>query len=100
MVHDVKKWKLERYDNLSDKLLDKIINFMEERYEEIKDDTNITEKRKRKMNMENKLKILQIMKDYEDEEEKERHEYLRSQCKDKIKMDLYNNRESENPKAE
>ena len=73
MVHDGKKWKLERYDNLSDKLLDKILNFMEERYEDIKEDKNITEKRK--MNMENKLKILQIMKDYEEEEEKERNEY-------------------------
>ena len=34
---------------------------------------------------------------------KERHEYLRSQCKDHIKMDLYNNREridDENPKGE
>ena len=97
MVYDGKKWKLDKYNNISDKLLDKILNFMEERYEEIKDDKNITEKRK--MNMENKLKILQIMKDYEEEEEKERNEYLRSQCKDKIKMDLYNNRESENPKA-
>jgi len=50
--------------------------------------------------MENKLKILQIMKDYE---EKERHEYLRNQCKDKIKIYLYNNRErivEENPKIE
>jgi hypothetical protein len=98
MVHDGKKWKLERYDKISDKLLDKILNFMEERYEDIKDNKNITEKRK--MNMENKLKILQIMKDYEEEEEKERHEYLRNQCKDKIKMDLYNNREGDNPKAE
>ena len=26
------------------------------------------------MNMENKLKILQIMKDYEEEEEKDRHD--------------------------
>jgi hypothetical protein len=33
---------------------------------------NITEKRK--MNMENKLKILQIMKDYEEEEEKDRRD--------------------------
>jgi hypothetical protein len=101
MVHDGRQWRLDKYDNLSDKLLDKILNFMEERYEEIKDDKNITEKRK--MNMENKLKILQIMKDYEEEEEKERNEYLRSQCKDKIKMDLYNNREGiddENPKVE
>jgi len=98
MVYDGKRWVLERYDKLSDKLLDKILNFMEERYEEIKDDKNITDKNK--TNMENKLKILQIMKDYEEEEEKERHEYLRSQCKDKIKMDLYNNREGENPKAE
>jgi hypothetical protein len=98
MVYDGKKWKLDKYNNISDKLLDKILNFMEERYEDIKDNKNITEKRK--MNMENKLKILQIMKDYEEEEEKERHEYLRSQCKDKIKMDLYNNREGENPKAE
>ena len=92
-----KGWKLDKYDNISDKLLDKILNFMEERCEEIKDDKKITDKKK--TNMENKLKILQIMKDYEKEEEKERHEYLRSQCKDKIKMDLYNNRESENPKA-
>jgi hypothetical protein len=55
---------------------------------------------KKKINMENKLKILQIMKDYE---EKERHEYLRNQCKDKIKKYLYNNRErivEENPKIE
>jgi hypothetical protein len=98
MVYDGKKWKLDKYNNISDKLLDKILNFMEERYEEIKDNKNITDKKK--TNMENKLKILQIMKDYEEEEEKERHEYLRNQCKDKIKMDLYNNRESDNPKAE
>jgi len=91
MVHDGKKWNLERYEKISDKLLDKVLNFMEERYKELKDDKNITEKRK--LNMENKLKILQIMKDYEEEEEKDRHEYLRSQCKDKMKMDLYNNRE-------
>ena len=73
---------------------------MEERCEEIKDDKKITDKKK--TNMENKLKILQIMKDYEKEEEKERHEYLRNECKEKIKMDLYNNREridDENPKA-
>jgi hypothetical protein len=94
MVYDGKKWKLDKYNNISDKLLDKILNFMEERYEEIKDNKNITDKKK--TNMENKLKILQIMKDYEEEEEKERYEYLRSQCKDKIKMDLYNNREGEN----
>ena len=98
MVYDGKKWKLDKYNNISDKLLDKILNFMEERYEDIKDNKNITDKKK--TNMENKLKILQIMKDYEEEEEKERHEYLRSQCKDKIKMDLYNNREGETPKAE
>ena len=76
MVHDGKKWKLDKYNNISDKLLDKILNFMEERYEEIKEDKNITDKKK--MNMENKLKILQIMKDYEKEEEKERHEYYNS----------------------
>ena len=100
MVHDGKRWRLDKYNNISDKLLDKILNFMEERCEEIKDDKNITDKKK--MNMENKLKILQIMKDYEKEEEKERHEYLRSQCKDHMKMDLYNNKEKiddENPKA-
>ncbi len=91
MVHDGKKWKLDKYKNIGDKLLDKILNFMEERYEELKEDKNITEKRK--MNMENKLKILQIMKDYEEEEEKDRHEYLRDKCKDHMKMDLYNNRE-------
>jgi hypothetical protein len=73
MVHDGRRWKLDRYNNISDKLLDKIINFMEERYEELKEDKNITDKKK--MNMENKLKILEIMRDYENEEEKERHDY-------------------------
>jgi len=73
MVHDGKKWKLELYDNISDKLLDKVLNFMEERYEEIKDDENMTEKRK--TNMENKLKILQIMREFEEEE---RHKYYNS----------------------
>ena len=100
MVHDGKKWKLDKYKNIGDKLLDKIINFMEERHEELKEDKNITDKKK--MNMENKLKILQIMKDYEKEEEKERHEYLRSQCIYHMKMDLYNNKEkidNENPKV-
>jgi hypothetical protein len=57
----------------------------------IKEDKNITDKKK--MNMENKLKILEIMRDYEEEEEKERHDYLRGNCKEHIKMDLYNNRE-------
>ena len=31
MVHDGNKWKLDKYDNISDKLLDKILNFMEEK---------------------------------------------------------------------
>ena len=100
MVHDGRRWKLDKFHNIGDKLLDKILNFMEERHEELKEDKNITDKKK--MNMENKLKILQIMKDYENEEEKERHEYLRSQCKDHMKMDLYNNKEKiddENPKV-
>ena len=91
MIYDGKIWKLDKYDNISDKLLDKVLNFIEERYDEIKDDKSISVKKK--INMENRLKILEIMKDYEEEEERERHEYLRNQCKDKIKIDLYNNRE-------
>jgi DNA-directed RNA polymerase subunit RPC12/RpoP len=101
MIYDGKKWKLDKYDNISDKLLDKVLHFIEERYDEIKDDTSISEKKK--TNMENRLRILEIMKDYEEEKERKRHEYLRNQCKDKIKIDLYNNRESiaeENPKTE
>ena len=62
----------------------------------IKEDKNITDKKK--MNMENKLKILEIMRDYEEEEEKERHDYLRGNCKEHIKMDLYNNREKQTMK--
>ena len=101
MIYDGKKWKLDKYDNISDKLLDKVLHFIEERYDEIKDDASISEKKK--TNMENRLRILEIMKDYEEEKERKRHEYLRNQCKDKIKIDLYNNRESiaeENPKIE
>ena len=92
MIYDGKKWKLDKYDNISDTLLDKVLNFIEERYDEIKDDASISEKKK--TNMEHRLKILEIMKDYEEENERKRHEYLRNQCKDKIKIDLYNNRES------
>ena len=101
MIYDGKKWKLDKYDNISDKLLDKVLHFIEERYDEIKDDASISEKKK--TNMKTRLKILEIMKDYEEEKERKRHEYLRNQCKDKIKIDLYNNRESiaeENPKIE
>ena len=101
MIYDGKKWKLDKYDNISDKLLDKVLNFIEERYDEIKDDASISEKKK--TNMKTRLNILEIMKDYEEEKERKRHEYLRNQCKDKIKIDLYNNRESiaeENPKIE
>jgi glutamate synthase domain-containing protein 2 len=76
MIYDGKNWQLDKYDNISDKLLDKVLNFIEERYDEIKDDKSISVKKK--INMENKLKILQIMKDYEEEEEKERHEYYNS----------------------
>jgi len=92
MIYDGKKWKLDKYDNISDTLLDKVLNFIEERYDEIKDDASIPEKKK--TSMEKRLKILEIMKDYEEEKERERYEYLRNQCKDKIKIDLYNNRES------
>ena len=101
MIYDGKKWKLDKYDNISDKLLDKVLHFIEERYDEIKDDASISDKKK--TNMKTRLKILEIMKDYEEEKERKRHEYLRNQCKDKIKIDLYNNRESiaeENPKLE
>ena len=101
MIYDGKKWKLDKYDNISDKLLDKVLHFIEERYDEIKDDASISDKKK--TNMKTRLKILEIMKDYEEEKERKRHEYLRNQCKDKIKIDLYNNRESiaeENPKIE
>ena len=101
MIYDGKKWKLDKYDNISDKLLDKVLNFIEERYGEIKDDASISEKKK--TNMKTRLNIIEIMKDYEEEKERKRHEYLRNQCKDKIKIDLYNNRESiaeENPKIE
>ena len=92
MIYDGKKWKLDKYDNISDTLLDKVLNFIEERYDEIKDDKSISEKKKTTMGK--RLQILEIMKDYEEEKERERYEYLRNQCKDKIKIDLYNNRES------
>ena len=72
MIYDGKIWKLDKYDNISDKLLDKVLNFIEERYDEIKDDKSISVKKK--INMENRLKILEIMKDYEEEEERERHD--------------------------
>jgi hypothetical protein len=91
MIYDGKKWKLDKYDNISDKLLDKVLNFMEDRYEKIKDEEKIS--RNKKTAMEKRIKILEIMKIFEDEKDKERHEYLRSQCKEKMKIDLYNNRE-------
>jgi hypothetical protein len=41
MIYDGKNWQLDKYDNISDKLLDKVLNFIEERYDEIKDDKSI-----------------------------------------------------------
>ena len=105
MIHNGKNWILTPGDNLTSNLLDKSINFSENKYEYIttKDITKdiINERNKKKII--NGLKIMELMKEFDSDEQdedgntitkddKDRRNYLRNKAEEYIKLLLYNNR--------
>ena len=101
MIFNGKNWILQKFDNISDTLLDKTISFMEDRYEQLKKDNMIP---KNNINIiDKRLKILDKIRDFnsddEDElgnilnnREKERRKNMRLSSKREIKLKLYNKR--------
>ena len=101
MVHNGKNWILTPGENVTSNLLDKSINFSENKYGEINDKETLNERKKIKI--ESGLKIMELMKEFDsddqDEEgktlkkdDKDRRTYLRNKAEEYIKLLLYNNR--------
>ena len=105
MIYNGKNWILTPGYNLTSNLLDKSICFSENKYECIttKDITKdiINERNKKKII--NGLKIMELMKEFDSDEQdedgntitkddKDRRNYLRNKAEEYIKLLLYNNR--------
>lgn len=101
MIHNGKNWILTPGENVTSNLLDKSINFSENKYGEINDKETLNERKKIKI--ESGLKIMELMKEFDsddqDEEgktlkkdDKDRRTYLRNKAEEYIKLLLYNNR--------
>ena len=101
-IYDGEKWKLENYDNVKDDLLEKSINFIENRYDELKENNKINKDNKRLIDMH--LFNVRRMEEFDEDEldkegnplsnyEKTRRKELRVGAQDAIKKSFYNNRE-------
>jgi len=101
MIHNGKNWILTPGNNLTSNLLDKSINFSENKYECITTKDLINERNKKKII--NGLKIMELMKEFDSddqdedgnpitEDDKDRRNYLRNKAEEYIKLLLYNNR--------
>jgi len=105
MMYNGKEWLLSPSNNITSNLLDKSINFSENRYENLEE--NINDKSKKKLTKE--IKMMELMKEFDelemvfnsdsDDEGKqlspkdiERRKYLRLKAEEYIKLLLYNNR--------
>jgi hypothetical protein len=105
MTHNGIEWLLAPSDNVTSDLLDKSIIYSENKYEEL--EPRIKEIAKKKITKE--LKIMELMKEFDELEEKgidadsdddtpiskkeiERRKYLRAKAEEYIKLLLYNNR--------
>jgi len=105
MMHNGKEWFLSLSNDITSNLLDKSINFSENRYENLEE--NINDKSKKKLTKE--IKMMELMKEFDelemvfnsdsDDEGKqispkdiERRKYLRLKAEEYIKLLLYNNR--------
>ena len=108
MVFNGKDWELESFNNIKDDLLDKSIDYIENKCEELKENNKVPEGSKKLMDVKlhsiNKLKPF----DSEDEEdylgckltkrEKTTRKKLRQKAHDTIKRKLYNNKEKSKTK--
>jgi len=101
MIHNGKNWILTPGNNLTSNLLDKSINFSENKYECITTKDIINERNKKKII--NGLKIMELMKEFDSDDQdedgnpitkddKDRRNYLRNKAEEYIKLLLYNNR--------
>ena len=99
MIYNGIDWILTPSNNITSNLLEKSIDFSENRYDAL--DKKILNQHK-KTKIENGLKIMELMKDIdieEDEdqqkkEDKERRQYLREKAEEYIKLLLYNNKDT------
>ena len=101
MVHNGSSWILDKFDNVSDQILDKSINFLEERFEQLKKENKLP--KNKKDIIERRLKILDKIKEFDTDDEvntckkinkkeKDRRKILRTSSKEGIKLTLYNKR--------
>ncbi len=69
MIFNGKNWVLQKFENISDALLEKTISFMEDRYEQLKKDNMIP---KNNINIiDKRLKILDKIRDFNSDDEDE-----------------------------
>jgi hypothetical protein len=101
MIYNGIDWILTPSNNITSNLLERSIDFSENRYDAL--DKKILNQHK-KTKIENGLKIMELMKDidvdedeYENQpkkEDKERRQYLREKAEEYIKLLLYNNKDT------
>lgn len=101
MIYNGSSWILDKFDNVSDQILDKSINFLEERFEQLKNENKLP--KNKKDIIERRLKILDKIKEFDTDDEddtckkinkkeKDRRKILRTSSKEGIKLTLYNKR--------
>ena len=98
MIYNGIDWILTPSNNITSNLLERSIDFSENRYDEL--DKKILNQQK-KNKIEYGLKIMELMKDIDSEddetnikkEDKERRQYLREKAEEYIKLLLYNNKD-------
>jgi hypothetical protein len=67
MVYNGSSWILDKFDNVSDQILDKSINFLEERFEQLKKENKLP--KNKKDIIERRLKILDKIKEFDTDDE-------------------------------
>jgi len=103
MIHNGKDWLLTPSNNITSNLLDKTIHFSENKYETISEKNNIINEKNIKK-IESGLKIMELIKDFDSDEQDEfgnplskkeidRRIYLREKAEEYIKLLLYNKKD-------
>jgi hypothetical protein len=98
MIYNGNDWILTPSNNITTNLLERSIDFSENRYDGL--DKKILNQQK-KNKIEYGLKIMELMKDFDSDddeinitkEDKERRQYLREKAEEYIKLLLYNNKD-------
>ena len=99
MIYNGNDWILTPSNNITTNLLERSIDFSENRYDELDKKKILNQQKKSKI--EYGLKIMELMKDFDtndddvniNKEDKERRQYLREKAEEYIKLLLYNNKD-------